>query len=54
MGLGSRTAIAVRFEAYVGELTKVIGMRIGRGRCGIIALGCWRRKAGAAWSRWRW
>jgi len=25
MGLGNRTAIADRFAAYVGELTKVIG-----------------------------
>src|SRR5215475_14781664 len=27
-------------------------MRTGTNRCGIIAPGCWRRKAAAAWSRW--
>jgi len=31
MGLGSRTAIAARFEAYVGELTKVIGHAARKG-----------------------
>ena len=42
-------AIADRFAAYVGELTKVVGHADRRDRCGITALGFWRRKGVAAW-----
>jgi hypothetical protein len=53
MGLGSKLEHADRFAAYVNELTKVIGHADRERRFGIIALVCWRPRAGVAWSRWR-
>jgi len=53
MGMVIRSEGRDRFAAYIGELTKVIGHADRVKPLRTIVVGCWPRRTGGAWSRWR-
>ena len=53
MGLGSKLERADHLEAYIGEVTSVIGHADRAGPLRDYCAGLWPQTAGAAWSRWR-
>ena len=53
MGHDGGMAIADRFAAYVGELTKVVGHADRAGPLRDYCSGLLVTEGGAAWSRWR-